>query len=76
MRVKYKRVCLTNLSTGERMDFTEEYIYTLSDKAILDSLYEVNKNVWIGNQLYKICPVDNHSVTYMLYEVYKVIERR
>ena len=68
---KIKRVCLLNISTGERMDFAQDFIGTLSDKAILDMFYEIQKNVWIDGRLYKV-ERSASSITYYQYEVYKI----
>ena len=70
MKIKFKRVCLVNPINGDRMDFDTEFLYTLSDKAILDFLYEPLKNVWINGNLYK----DFYGCLFK-YEVYKVVRR-
>lgn len=68
---KIKRVCLLNISTGERMDFAQDFISTLPDKAILDMFYEVQKNVWIDGKLYKV-ERSASGIAYYQYEVYKI----
>jgi hypothetical protein len=72
---KYKRVCLVNLSTGAIAVLDTEYIHTLSDDAILDSLYEVGKNVWIGTELFKVYTDYRGFPIYLRYEVSTIIER-
>ena len=69
--MKIKRVALVH-SSGAIAYFTEEYPAFVRDIDILNMLYEVGKNVWYGNKLYKVC-VDSHgNHCYFRYEVFKV----
>lgn len=72
---KIKRVALVHVS-GWVGYFSEEYPSSARDIDILNMLYEVGKNVWLGNELYKIIgdPCDHRC--YYRYEVYTVREER
>ncbi len=65
-KTKIKRVFLVGKGEHNIM-LEQEYFYTLSDKAILDSLYERGKTVWIGDNLYHI--VNDGQIHYLRYEV-------
>lgn len=70
---KIKRVALVHPS-GVIAYFTEEYPAFVRDIDILNMLYEVGKNVWRGNELYKVY-IDSHgNRCYYHYEVYTVRE--
>ena len=68
---KIKRVALVH-SSGFTAYFTEEYPHNARDIDILNTLYEVGKNVWIGKELYRIIEDSNGCRCYFRYEVYKV----
>ena len=67
-----KRVCLVS-PNGERADYTQDFIGTLSDEAILGVFHEVGKTVWIGDHLYKIMRNEG-VVRHYRYEVYVVTQ--
>lgn len=69
--MKVKRVALVH-SSGSIAYFVEEYPYSARDIDILNTLYEVGKNCWFGNNLYKIVRDRNGCVAYLKYEIYKV----
>lgn len=71
-KIQIKRVCLVS-PTGERMDFAQDFIGTLSDEAILGVFHETGKTVWIGANLYKI---QRHEgvIRHYRFEVYSVIQ--
>ena len=69
--MKVKRVMLVH-SSGDKAYFVEEYPYSARDCDILNTLYEVGKNVWIGDKLYKIMRDYNGCIAYFKYEVYTV----
>lgn len=69
--MKIKRVMLTH-SSGARAYFTEEYPASARDCDILNTLYEVGKNVFLGNELYKIVTDPNGCRAFFRYEIYKV----
>ena len=52
--MKIKRVALVH-SSGAVAYFAEEYPAFVRDIDILNMLYEVGKNVWYGDELYKVC---------------------
>lgn len=67
---KIKRVALVH-SSGVVAYFAEEYPAFVRDIDILNTLYEVGKNVWYGNELYKISINPNNGTRrYYRYEVY------
>lgn len=72
---KIKRVALVH-SSGAVAYFTEEYPAFVRDIDILNMLYEVGKNVWYGNELYKIGIDSCGNWRYYRYEVYTVREGR
>lgn len=69
--MKSKRVALVH-SSGAVAYFTEEYPASARDCDILNTLYEVGKNVFFGDELYKIMIDANGCKAYFRYEVYKV----
>lgn len=69
--MKIKRVILVH-SSGSVAYFTEEYPYSARDIDILNMLYEVGKNVWYDNKLYKVTTDDNGCVCYFRYEIVTV----
>lgn len=75
MMKKIKRVALVHVS-GSVAYFAEEYPAFVRDIDILNMLYEVGKNVWLGNELYKICVDSCGNRCYYRYEVYTVREER
>lgn len=70
--MKIKRVALVH-SSGAIAYFVEEYPYDASDRDILNTIYQVGKNVWIGNGLYKIVRDYNGCICYFQYKIYKTI---
>ena len=74
-KTQIKRVALVH-SSGATLYFTEEYPYSARDIDILNMLYEVGKNEWYGNKLYKICATPYGAQSYYRYEVYTVQEER
>ena len=66
-----KRVALVH-SSGAIAYFTEEYPSSARDIDILNILYEVGKNVWYGNELYKVYTDSCGNRCYYRYEVYTV----
>lgn len=68
---KIKRVALVHPS-GEVAYFAEEYPAFVRDIDILNMLYEVGKNVWYGNELYKVRIDLRGNYHYYRYEVFKV----
>lgn len=68
---KIKRVALVH-SSGATAYFTEEYPSSARDIDILNMLYEVGKNVWYGNELYKVCVDSRGNCCYFRYEVFTV----
>lgn len=71
MRKKIKRVALVH-SSGDYAIFAEEYPYSARDIDILNMLYEVGKNVWCGNELYKVHIDSCGNRCYFHYEVFTV----
>lgn len=69
--MKVKRVALVH-SSGVCAFFVEEYPYSARDIDILNMLYEVGKNVWYGNELYKVYIDSYGNRCYYRYEVYTV----
>lgn len=72
---KIKRVALVHVS-GSVAYFTEEYPSSARDIDILNLLYEVGKNVWYGDELYKIGVDSCGNRDFFRYEVYTVREGR
>ena len=68
---KIKRVALVH-SSGAIAYFTEEYPHSARDIDILNMLYEVGKNVWYGDELYKVCVDACGNHCYFRYEVFTV----
>ena len=68
---KIKRVALVH-SSGEIAYFTEEYPAFVRDIDILNTLYEVGKNVWFGNELYKVFTDSSGNHCFFRYEVFTV----
>lgn len=67
--MKIKRVALVH-SSGFMAFFTENYPASARDIDILNTLYEVGKNVWYGKSLYRILyDADGHPA-YFKYEIY------
>lgn len=73
---KIKRVALVHVSGLVAYYFAEEYPYSARDVDILNLLYEVGKNVWYGNELYKIGVDSRGNRCFFRYEVYTVREGR
>ena len=71
MKKKIKRVALVH-SSGFTAYFAEEYPYSARDIDILNTLYEVGKNVWYGNELYKVCVDSRGNRCFFRYEVFTV----
>ena len=71
MTNKIKRVLLVH-SSGDYATFTEEYPAFVRDIDILNLLYEVGKNVWYGNELYKVVTDSHGNICYLRYEVITV----
>lgn len=71
MKHKIKRVALVHPS-GAIAYFTEEYPHSARDIDILNTLYEIGKNVWINQNLYKISLDSNGCQIYLQYKIYKV----
>lgn len=71
-KIQIKRVCLVS-PTGERMDFAQDFIGTLSDDDILSVFHEIGKTTWIGSNLYKI-QYDEGVIRHYRYEVYQVAQ--
>ena len=69
--MKIKRVALVHCS-GTVAYFAEEYPYSARDIDILNTIYEIGKNVWIGNELYKIMRDYNGCISYFKYKIYVV----
>lgn len=69
--MKIKRVLLVS-SSGEYATFAEEYPAFVRDIDILKLLYEVGKNVWYGNELYKVVTDRYGNICYLHYEVITV----
>lgn len=69
--MKIKRVALVH-SSGAVAYFTEEYPAFVRDIDILNMLYEVGKNVWYGDKLYKVCVDAYGRYCFFRYEVFKV----
>ena len=69
--MKIKRVALV-CSSGDYALFAEEYPASARDIDILNMLYEVGKNVWYGNELYKVVVDARGNWTYYRYEIFKV----
>ena len=67
-----KRVFLVG-EDQQTIILSQDFIGTLSDDAILDALYEVGKNVWIGSNLYHIVYQDN-MVRHLRYEIVPVVQ--
>ena len=67
--MKIKRVALVH-SSGSVAYFVEEYPYSARDIDILNTLYEIGKNVWIDNELYKIMRDYNGRIIYFKYKIY------
>ena len=68
---KIKRVALVH-SSGAIAYFVEEYPAFVRDIDILNMLYEVGKNVWYRNGLYKVCVDSRGNRCYFRYEVFTV----
>lgn len=71
MKKIIKRVLLVH-SSGDYATFTEEYPGSARDIDILNTLYEVGKNVWYGNELYKVVVDTNGNRAYFRYEVVRI----
>lgn len=71
-KIQIKRVCLVS-PTGERMDFAQDFIGTLSDEAVLGTFHEIGKTIWIGESLYKI-QRNEGIIRHYRYEVYPVTQ--
>lgn len=69
--MKIKRVMLVH-SSGAYAIFAEEYPAFVRDIDILNMLYEVGKNVWYGNELYKVCVDSCGNRAYFRYEIVQV----
>lgn len=66
-----KRVAIVH-SSGAFAILDQEFPHWTRNIDILNTLYEVGKNTWIGNDLYKIVTDVNGYVCYFKYEIYKV----
>ena len=69
--MKIKRVALVH-SSGVTAYFTEEYPASARNIDILNTLYEVGKNVWFGNELYKVFTDSSGNRCYFRYEIFTV----
>lgn len=67
--MKIKRVALVHPS-GAMAYFTDEYPSSARDIDILNTLYEVGKNVFYGNELYKIVIDPCGNYCYLHYEIF------
>ena len=67
--MKIKRVMLVH-SSGTYAIFAEEYPASARDIDILNMLYEVGKNVWFRNELYKVVFDARGNCAYYRYEVF------
>ena len=66
-----KRVAIVH-SSGAFAMLDQEFPHWVRNIDILNTLYEVGKNTWIGNDLYKIVTDSNEYVCYFKYEIYKI----
>ena len=66
-KIQIKRVFLVD-EAHNYMVLPQDYIGTLTDAAILDSLYQLGRDVWIGNELYHIVHQDG-QIRHLRYEV-------
>ena len=66
-----KRVAIVH-SSGAFAMLDQEFPHWARNIDILNTLYEVGKNTWIGNDLYKIVTDANGCVCYFKYEIYKI----
>jgi len=67
-----KRVFLTD-GTPNQILIPQDFIGSLSNEAILDALFQVGKDIWIGNEMYHMVHQDG-MVRHWRYEVYTVIQ--
>ena len=73
--MKVKRVALVH-SSGEFAILHGDFPYSARDIDILNTLYEVGKNVWIGKELYRITEDFNGCRCYFRYEIFTVKIRK
>lgn len=71
MRKTIKRVFLVDDMTNQSIVYGQDFLGSLPDFAILCALHEVEKTVWIGNELFHIVR-SNGQVRYLRYEVCRV----
>lgn len=68
-----KRVFLISEDHQQTMVLPQDFIGTLPDQAILDALFEIGKDVWIGANMYHIVH-QNGMIRHMRYEVATVTQ--
>ena len=69
--MKIKRVALVH-SSGEFCILHGDFPHSARTIDILNTLYEIGKNEWIGRDLYKVLVDGNGCKAYLRYEVYSV----
>lgn len=72
-RNKIKRVFLISEDHKEIAVIPQDFLGTLSDEAILDGLYTVGCDVWIGNTMYHISH-QGGMIRHLRYEVVPVVQ--
>ena len=72
-KVTIKRVFLVDEAYPRTIVLDKDYFGTLSDEAILSSLCETGKDVWIGHNLYHIVKA-NGQIRHLRYEVVTVTQ--
>lgn len=68
---KIKRVALVH-SSGVFYILHGDFPHSARTIDILNTLYEIGKNEWIGRDLYKVFVDGNGCKAYLRYEVYSV----
>lgn len=67
-KTKIKRVFLIADESSRAFVLAQDFLASIPDKAILDSLYTIGRDVWIGETLYHIIRQDG-MVRRMRYEI-------
>ena len=72
-KIIIKRVFLIDEDHQQMMILSQDFIGTLPDQAILDALFEIGKDVWIGNSMYHLVR-QNGQIHHLRYEVHTVTQ--
>ena len=71
-KILIKRVFLVD-DNHNRIIIPQDFMGSISDTDILNTFYEIGRDVWIGNNLYHITH-QNGQVRHLRYEVNTVIQ--